>query len=94
MPKSKTIYECIECGREHPKWNGQCAGCGAWNTLEEHTPSAVFAAQRSSAVTAVTVQKLDDINCADDVRIDTGTRELNRVLGGGLVLGSVVLLRA
>ena len=96
MPKSKTIYICTECGREHPKWNGQCAACRAWNTLEEAESLGAFDGFSGNisphAVTAVPARKLDDIDCDDDVRIDTGTNELNRVLGGGLVKGSVVLL--
>jgi len=94
MAKIKTMFECIECGREHPKWNGQCAGCGAWNTLEEVAPSAYASTPYTSASpkTAVIAKKLSEIDCADDARVDTGTGELNRVLGGGLVLGSVVLL--
>jgi DNA repair protein RadA/Sms len=94
MAKRKTVYECIECGREHPKWQGQCSACHAWNTLEETVAGGAANALTASVspAAAVTVQTLDSIDCTDDVRIDTGTRELNRVLGGGLVQGSVVLL--
>ncbi|MCL2071717.1 MAG: DNA repair protein RadA [Oscillospiraceae bacterium] len=94
MPKIKTLYECIECGREYPKWNGQCAGCGAWNTIEqiEQQPGVSLPSAVSAGYAPAAVRKLGDIDCDDDVRIDTGTRELNRVLGGGLVKGSVVLL--
>jgi DNA repair protein RadA/Sms len=92
MAKAKTVFECIECGREYPKWNGQCSGCGAWNTIEEMTIDNVQAAIAKKSGTAVKAVSLNDIDCTDDVRIDTGTRELNRVLGGGLVAGSVVLL--
>ena len=92
--KRKTIYQCIECGREHPKWNGQCSGCGEWNTLEE-TQNIVGAKSVYSEIphsNSAQTQTLRDIDSADDVRIDTGTRELNRALGGGLVKGSIVLL--
>jgi DNA repair protein RadA/Sms len=93
MPKPKTMFICTECGHEHPKWNGQCAGCREWNTLEEAQPLLTASPWSSAAsVTAVKTHRLNEIDCSDDVRIDTGTRELNRVLGGGLVKGSVVLL--
>ncbi|MCL2035993.1 MAG: DNA repair protein RadA [Oscillospiraceae bacterium] len=98
MAKIKIVYECIECGKQHPKWNGQCSVCGAWNTLEEVTPSsfdfsvASGIARISANASTVIPCKLDDIETAGEDRIDTGTGELNRVLGGGLVRGSVVLL--
>ncbi|MCL1880734.1 MAG: DNA repair protein RadA [Oscillospiraceae bacterium] len=99
--KNKTIYECVECGWEHPKWNGQCANCGEWNTLEEKKPEAfeqlagitnVSSGNSKKANTRPEALQLNDIDCSEDVRFDTGTSELNRVLGGGLVKGSVVLL--
>ncbi|MCL2634011.1 MAG: DNA repair protein RadA [Oscillospiraceae bacterium] len=89
--KHKTLYICTECGHEHPKWNGQCAGCKSWNVLEEATLGDAHPSVPNN-YTPVSVRKLDDINCDDDVRLDTGTGELNRVLGGGLVKGSLVLL--
>lgn len=89
MPKQKTYYICSECGREFPKWMGKCTECGAWNTLEEVTGNA--AAKTSSARTAK-YSKLNEISYDEDVRYDTGSSELNRVLGGGLVKGSLVLL--
>jgi DNA repair protein RadA/Sms len=93
MPKIKTLYICTDCGHEHPKWNGQCAGCREWNTLEEHTPvGATVHGRPHNASQPVPVSQLTDIDPAGDDRIDTGTFELNRVLGGGLVRGSVVLL--
>ncbi|MCL1866429.1 MAG: DNA repair protein RadA [Oscillospiraceae bacterium] len=102
MPKTKskpkTVYICAECGHEHPKWNGQCGGCHAWNTLEEFTPElnfsgfSAFSAFSGGTPMSVTAQRITDIDCDGDDRLDTGTRELNRVLGGGLVKGSVVLL--
>ena len=92
--KRKIVYECIECGKEHPKWQGQCSACHAWNTLEETVVggAANAVAASVSKAAAVSAQALDSIDCTDDMRIDTGTPELNRVLGGGLVQGSVVLL--
>ncbi|MCL2754460.1 MAG: DNA repair protein RadA [Oscillospiraceae bacterium] len=91
MAKPKTVYECIECGKVHPKWNGQCSGCGAWNTLEEAI-GTVASVKGGGSYSPVRTQNLADISYDDDVRINTGTGELNRVLGGGLVVGSVVLL--
>ncbi|MCL1789040.1 MAG: DNA repair protein RadA [Oscillospiraceae bacterium] len=92
MAKIKTLYICTECGREHPKWNGQCSGCRSWNTLEETAAASSVSVFSATEYAAVPAHKLNDIDCSDDVRIDTGTHELNRVLGGGLVKGSVVLL--
>jgi DNA repair protein RadA/Sms len=91
MAKSKTVYICTDCGHEHPKWNGQCAGCKEWNTLEQCTINNVQLSA-GTKTSAVTTHKLNDIDLCGEDRIDTGTRELNRVLGGGLVKGSVVLL--
>jgi DNA repair protein RadA/Sms len=91
MAKPKVVFVCTECGHEHPKWNGQCASCREWNTLEEVLPLSVGIGSSSGAVIPQ-VLRLNDIDCTADVRIDTGTGELNRVLGGGLVKGSVVLL--
>jgi DNA repair protein RadA/Sms len=93
MAKPKTIYICTECGFEHPKWNGQCASCKEWNTLEEYTPAgATVLGRPHNAVKPVPISQLTDIDPTGEDRINTGTRELNRVLGGGLVRGSVVLL--
>jgi len=88
--KRKNVYICNECGYEHPKWNGQCNGCKSWNTLEEVTPFVGAGSARPQS--AVTTCKLNKIDSTDDIRINTGTPELNRVLGGGLIKGSVVLL--
>ena len=99
MAKAKTRYECTACGAEYPKWNGKCTSCGAWNTIEEalpeiHTPkrtSAVGSRSISADVTAQ-IRELAEVSLNEDIRYDTGIPELNRVLGGGLVKGSVVLL--
>lgn len=100
MAKSKTVYECTACGAQYPKWNGRCANCGAWNTIEEALPMpASPVAAASSSLTgshgtdlSAQIRELADIGIDDDIRYDTGMRELNRVLGGGLVKGSAVLL--
>jgi DNA repair protein RadA/Sms len=87
MAKSKTIYICESCGADSPKWQGQCPECGAWNTLVEGRRPA-----RATAAAAGSVRRLDDVGASDEPRIETGIGELDRVLGGGLVPGSVVLL--
>ena len=89
MAKQKTVYVCSECGREFPKWLGRCDHCGAWNTLEEVVTDTSV---KTSSVRTVKYSKLSEISYDEDVRYDTGSEELNRVLGGGLVKGSLVLL--
>lgn len=95
MAKSKIRYECTACGAEYPKWNGRCLSCGAWNSIEEQLPAAIPAnsgAARQSMSLSSQIRELAEIGTNDDIRYDTGVGELNRVLGGGLVKGSVVLL--
>lgn len=98
MAKSRYIYTCNQCGYESSKWNGKCPSCGAWNSFEEEI-SESRASSRGSTATGNAVMDLSDkilelenIGVDDDVRYDTGVGELNRVLGGGLVKGSLVLL--
>jgi len=90
----RTLFRCRDCGAEQPKWAGQCATCGAWNTLEEARPAAAAAAggARRSATAASRPTRLADVDTATDTRTTTGIDELDRVLGGGLVAGSVTLL--
>lgn len=90
MPKQKTLYVCSECGQEYPKWVGKCSACGSWNTVEETEPPVTSSKVSSSRT--VKYSKLSEISCDEEVRYDTGSAELNRVLGGGLVKGSLVLL--
>lgn len=98
MAKAKTYYECSACGAQYPKWNGRCSSCGAWNTIEEALPAVTSPVSSSGGSTRHTadlssqIRELADIGTNDDIRYDTGMQELNRVLGGGLVKGSVVLL--
>ena len=89
MAKQRTYYICSECGQEFPKWLGKCSSCGAWNTLEEAVEE-----RRTGISSSRTAKcsKLSEISYDEDVRYDTGSEELNRVLGGGLVKGSLVLL--
>jgi len=96
MAKTRNIYYCTACGAQHPKWAGQCADCGAWNTLEEGAPPAAPAAGgRFSGFAGAAesrVRNLAEVAPEDVQRITTGSPEFDRVLGGGLVPGSVVLL--
>ena len=92
--KSKTVFVCSECGYETPKWAGKCPGCGEWNTMVEDVrlpqKSAISAAPRPAHTFSAT--PLSQINAADEHRFVTGISELDRVLGGGIVKGSVILL--
>ena len=92
--RSKTVFVCSECGYETPKWAGKCPGCGEWNTMVEDVrlpqKSAISAAPRPAHTFSAT--PLSQINAADEHRFVTGISELDRVLGGGIVKGSVILL--
>ena len=95
MAKSKTVFRCQQCGFESPKWNGKCPSCGAWNSLVEETiqPAAANApASRKKADLSNFIQELQAVDTQEDIRYRTGIGELDRVLGGGLVKGSIVLL--
>ena len=94
MAKAKTLYTCPECGATAPKWQGQCPGCGLWNTLVEtvaETPTAN--SNRFAAIAgAGRLQRLSEIDPREEPRQPTGIEEFDRVLGGGLVAGGVVLI--
>ncbi len=100
MAKAKTHYVCTECGGISPKWQGQCPHCQAWNSLvemQEESASANRYANRSAGkgaglVQASPVLSLSDIEAQDIPRFGTGSEEFDRVLGGGLVTGGVVLI--
>ncbi|MCF2643887.1 DNA repair protein RadA [Prevotella stercorea] len=100
MAKTKTVYVCSNCGQESTKWIGKCPSCGQWNTFKEmhigtssqdNTSGSLFSHSHSATGKSRPV-KLSDIPSHDDPRIDMHDNELNRVLGGGLVAGSIVLL--
>lgn len=91
MPKEKTVFVCSECGHEYPKWNGKCTACGAWNSLEETVPLTVSGIKTASAA-ELKFSKMSEVSFDDEIRYDTGISELDRVLGGGLVKGSLVLI--
>lgn len=98
--KDKTVFVCSECGFDSPKWSGKCPSCGMWNTMKEMTVKAptaqtVTAAARKSASGKADESRphtLGEIDSAMEPRSDMHDEELNRVLGGGLVQGSIVLL--
>lgn len=97
MAKSKSAYVCRECGGETPKWNGKCPFCGAWNSLEEievlPAPKAAISRSAAAKNLADKIVSLPEADIAfSEVRYSTGVSELDRVLGGGLVKGSIVLL--
>jgi DNA repair protein RadA/Sms len=94
MAKPKSVYSCTECGATAPKWQGQCPGCGQWNTLVEAVMEAATPAGRSFASLAgvSSLQTLGKIQPREEPRQPTGIEEFDRVLGGGLVAGGVVLI--
>lgn len=93
MAKAKTIYVCTACGGNTPRWQGQCPACQAWNTLEESLSESTSTNARFQGLAqAVPRQKLSAIKAEDMPRLPTGVDEFDRVLGGGLVPGGVVLI--
>ncbi len=92
MAKQKTVYTCTECGGSSPKWQGQCPQCNAWNTMVESLAETA-ATNRFSAIAGTgRLQRLAEIRPREESRIATGIEEFDRVLGGGLVAGGVVLI--
>lgn len=92
--KEKTVYYCTECGNESPKWAGRCPSCGAWNALVEQRAEKT---KRTSGANrgiphSVKVTNITEIDTSDEIRFSTGMGELDRVLGGGAVKGSLVLV--
>jgi len=92
MAKAKTQYTCTECGGSSPKWQGQCPACGAWNTLVETVVEKAAASRFQSLASSSEVKSLAEVEAVEDERIPTGIVELDRVLGGGIVRGGVVLI--
>lgn len=98
MAKAKVAYVCTECGADHAKWQGQCSACNQWNTLQEF----VVASKKSTTTNARVgyagsagqqgIQRLAEVNLTEVPRISTGMQEFDRVLGGGLVPGSAILI--
>ena len=94
MAKTKTIFFCTNCGNETPKWMGRCPGCGAYNTMEEHIEKNVAPGRSVSAPVGLSrrPQRIREVNTDTEIRFSTGMGELDRVLGGGAVAGSLVLV--
>lgn len=92
MAKPKTIYSCTECGATNPKWQGQCPGCNAWNTLVESVAETLGKHRFEALAPAARLQNLAEIEAREADRIATGIGEFDRALGGGLVGGGVVLI--
>lgn len=92
MAKTKTLYSCTECGATSPKWQGQCPGCNAWNTLVESIAEQPGKHRFEALAPAAKLQNLADIEAREADRIPTGIGEFDRALGGGLVAGGVVLI--
>ncbi|MEW9898305.1 DNA repair protein RadA [Chitinivorax sp. PXF-14] len=91
MSKAKTVYQCSACGGQSPKWQGQCPHCGEWNGLLE-VVAGTAPRRYASLAASSTVQNLSSISAAETPRHPTGIEELDRVLGGGLVRGAVILI--
>ena len=95
MAKAKTVFYCTNCGNETPRWQGKCPACGAWNTIEEHIEKpAISGSKARSAPIGQSrhPQRLQEIPIDGEIRFSTGMGELDRVLGGGAVVGSLVLV--
>ncbi|EUJ10369.1 DNA repair protein RadA [Methylophilaceae bacterium 11] len=97
MAKVKSVYTCTECGAAEPKWQGQCPSCNAWNTLVESVAETSASTNRyankfEGLATTGQLQKLSTVQAAEIARIPTGISEFDRVLGGGLVEGGVILI--
>ena len=97
MAKNKSIFYCTECGNETAKWAGKCPSCGAWNTIVEQ--ESIVKSSRSHTVSgrstpfhSVKAISLSDVETGKEIRFSTGMGELDRVLGGGAVKGSLVLV--
>ena len=95
MAKSKTVFVCNECGYESAKWLGKCPSCGAWNTFFEEKISKDTNGNilnTGEKIKRITPKKLNEVVGREETRTKTGINELDRVLGGGLVKGSLVLV--
>ncbi len=94
MAKIKSVFYCTACGGETAKWQGKCPACGAWNTIEEHIEKPMPAGRVRSAPVGMSrsAQRLHEVDTDHELRFSTGIGELDRVLGGGAVAGSLVLV--
>lgn len=94
MAKTKTVFFCTDCGYETAKWMGRCPGCGAFNTMQEHVEKPVPIGKAKSSPIGIrrAPQRIREVDCDAEIRFSTGMGELDRVLGGGAVAGSLVLV--
>ena len=94
MAKIKSVYICSECGYESPKWYGKCPSCGEWNTMNEEIKDTAktTSGTRSRATAYAPPVHIREIDTTDEIRYQTGSKELDRVMGGGIVKGSLILL--
>ena len=92
MAKNKTLYICNQCSYESAKWYGQCPSCGEWNCMEETVAVSAPSKRASYSLSSSKATPIDEISETSEIRYDTGISEFNRVLGGGLVKGSLVLI--
>lgn len=93
MAKVKSVYICSECGYESPKWYGKCPSCGEWNTMNEEIKESVKQSPAASrAASYAPPVQIGEISTTDEIRYKTGSSELDRVMGGGIVKGSLILL--
>jgi DNA repair protein RadA/Sms len=94
MAKTETIFECEKCGAQFPKWIGRCSECGAWSSVKETVPATPMARSASLAgnVIAAKTVSFSDVSSVSGARTPTGINEVDRVIGGGLIMGEVILL--
>lgn len=94
MAKTKQIFCCQTCGTTYPKWTGQCTGCNEWNTIVEETNTATAPNPRQTgyAGTAPLITRMADVTLNEQTRLTSGSPELDRVLGGGIIMGSAILI--
>ena len=95
MAKSKSVFFCTNCGNETPRWQGRCPACGQWNCIEEHIEKPAPSGRSAKAAPvgqSRRPQRLHEVTTDGETRFSTGMGELDRVLGGGAVVGSLVLV--
>ncbi len=93
MAKSKLVFCCQTCGTLYPKWTGQCTGCNQWNTIAEETQTPIQSSRyQGYAGTEAQIACMADVTLQADIRLSSGSQELDRVLGGGIIMGSAILI--
>ena len=92
MARTKVVFYCTQCGNESPNWQGRCPSCGQWNTMQEHIEKPNVSGIRSAVGQSRVPVRLNEVDTNQEIRFSTGIGELNRVLGGGAVEGSLVLV--